>query len=133
DERQTSNVNAALTRFDADALDAVVGGVLFGASDLGKCDVMARVHELSEAEKVDIVRAYVGTRGNRRHKPGRAFEHARYEFDLLINIGEFRDLQRHRLVTPDRQPYTTSHGYDTSEQINAVPQIRDGYHANMER
>ena len=62
-----------------------------------------RVRELSPEEKAEIVRAYVGTRGNRRHKPGRAFEHARYEFDLLINIGEYRDLQRHRLLTPDRQ------------------------------
>ncbi len=55
--------------------------------------------ELSAEEKSEIIRAYVGTRGDRRHKPGRAFEHARYEFDLLINIGEYRDLQRHRLVT----------------------------------
>lgn len=145
--RETSNVNLSsspvtshvsqnkvtLNRYDADAIDAVVGSILFGASDLGKCDVMARVRELSDAEKSEIVHAYVGTRGNRRHKPGRAFEHARYEFDLLINIGEFRDLQRHRLVTPDRQPYTTAHGYDTSPQINAVPEIRDAYHANMER
>ena len=55
------------------------------------------------------------------------------EFDLLINIGEFRDLQRHRLLTPDRQPYTTAHGYDTSDQIQAVPEILSVYNAAMER
>ncbi len=122
-----------LVRYDNDAVDAVVGAILFGAGDWGKCAVMERVRALSENDKVEIVRAYVGTRGNRRQKPGRAFEHARYEFDLLINIGEFRDLQRHRLVTPDRQAYTTAHGYDTSEQINAVTEIRDAYYENMER
>lgn len=121
-----------LTRFDADAVDAVVSAILYGATDTPKRDVNARVRELSAAQKTEILRAYVGLRGNRRHKPGRAFEHARYEFDLLINIGEFRDLQRHRLVTPDRQPYTTAHGYETNDQINAVPEIRDAYNARME-
>lgn len=122
-----------LTRFDADAIDAVVGAILYGATDAPKGAVKARVAELTAAEKREILGAYVGTRGNRRHKPGRAFEHARYEFDLLINIGEYRDLQRHRLVTPDRQAYTTAHGYDTADQINAVPEIRDAYAAGMER
>jgi len=124
---------ATLVRHDADAVDAVVGAILFSASALPKQAIMARVRELSDAQKTAIVRAYVGERQNRRHKPGRAFEHAHYEFDLLINIGEFRDLQRHRVVTPDRQPYTTAHGYDTSAQIAAAPEIRDAYHANMER
>ncbi len=132
-ERETSNAKVRLTRFDTDAVDAVASAILYGASGWDKDAVLRRARELSEQEKSEIVRAYVGTRGNRRHKPGRAFEHAHYEFDLLINIGEFRDLQRHRLVTPDRQPYTTAHGYDTNEQINAVPEIRDAYHANMQR
>lgn len=133
--RMTNDVETkvTLTRYDADALDAVVAAILFGAGEWEKCAVMTRVKELSENEKAEIVRAYVGTRGNRRHKPGRAFEHARYEFDLLINIGEFRDLQRHRVVTPDRQAYTTVHGFETNEQINAVPEIRDAYNVNMER
>src|SRR5581483_6672427 len=122
-----------LIRYDADALDAIVGAILFSASDLPKQDVMERVRGLSEEAKEEILREYTGTRGNRRHKPGRAFEHARYEFDLLINIGEFRDLQRHRMVTPDRQPYTTAHGYDMSEQIQAEPEIREAYEQGMER
>ncbi len=124
---------ATLTRYDDDALAAVVGAILFSASDLPKQAVTARVQTLSVAEQANIVRAYVGERQNRRHKPGRAFEHARYEFDLLINVGEFRDLQRHRVVTPDRQAYTTAHGYETSAQLEAVPEIRDAYHAAMAR
>ncbi len=126
-------VKAQLVRYDADALDAVVGAILYSASDWGKSEIMERVGALSKQDKDRIVRAYVGTRGNRRHKPGRAFERAHYEFDLLINIGEYRDLQRHRLVSPDRQAYTTAHGYDMSEQIDAVPEIREAYQSNMER
>lgn len=124
---------AVLVRYDADAVDAVVAAILFSTSAMQKQDVMSRVKGLSQAHKEEIVRTYIGTRTNRRHKPGRAFEHARYEFDLLINIGEFRDLQRHRIVTPDRQAYTTRHGYDTNEPLEAVPEIRSAYHAAMER
>lgn len=128
-----ADAKVTLVRHEADAVRQVVSAILFGASDWEKRAVLERAANLSPAEQAEIVRAYVGVRGNRRHKPGRAFEHARYEFDLLINIGEFRDLQRHRLVTPDRQAYTTAHGYDTSAQIEAVPEIRAAYHAAMER
>lgn len=131
--RENKPDKVTLVRYDNDGVEAVIGAILFGAGDWDKSAIVERVRGLSAEEQAEIVRSYVGIRGNRRHKPGRAFEHARYEFDLLINIGEFRDLQRHRLLTPDRQAYTTAHGYDTSDQINAVPEIRDGYNANMER
>lgn len=122
-----------LVRYDHDALERVVGAILFSANEWSKSEVMTRVHELPDAAKAEIVRAYVGVRENRRHKPGRAFEHARYEFDLLINIGEFRDLQRHRLVTPDRQAYTTALGYETNAEIQAVPEMRAVYEKWMEQ
>ena len=124
---------ATLVRYDHDALDRVVAAILFPAAQDAKADVVRAVAQLSHAAKADIVREYVGVRGNRRHKPGRALERAHYEFDLLINIGEFRDLQRHRVVTPDRQAYTTAHGYDANDAILAVPEIRAAYDANMEQ
>ena len=58
-----------------------------------------------------------GLRGNRRDKPPRAFENVFYTFDLLGNFGLYRDLQRHRLLTQERQAFTTAHGYDTPPEI----------------
>ena len=55
-------------------------------------------------ERVAIVRAYVGKRTNRRHRPGRAFERPMYRFDVLADYGAFRDLQRHRMLTVEWQP-----------------------------
>ncbi len=122
-----------LVRYDADAVENVVAAILFSASQDSKLSVLRAASQLSPDEMQEIIREYVGTRANRRHKPGRAFEHARYEFDLLLNIGEYRDLQRHRLVTPDRQAFTTAHGYETNEVIAEVPEIRAAYDANMEQ
>ena len=61
--------------------------------------------------RAQVLRAYVGDRGNRRHRPGRAFERTAYRFDVLTDYGAFRDLQRHRLLTLEWQPLTTRHGY----------------------
>jgi len=58
-----------------------------------------------------VLRAYVGERANRRHKPGRAFERTRYRFDVLTDYGAFRDLQRHRLLTLEWQPLSPEHGF----------------------
>jgi len=80
-----------LVSYDADAIERVVSAILFAGSELPKAEIVARVREMSDADKARIVRAYVGERHNRRHKPGRAFEHTAYEFDLLLNIGEYRD------------------------------------------
>jgi len=66
---------------------------------------------LSAAERLEILRGYVGERASRFQRPGRAFEDAYYTFDLLADIGAYRDLHRHRILTQERQRYTTAHGY----------------------
>ena len=65
--------------------------------------LLERVRRLGADERVALVRAYVGERENRRHKPGRAFERIDYRFDVLSDYGAFRDLQRHRLLTIEWQ------------------------------
>jgi hypothetical protein len=75
------------------------------------------VRKLSPEEKIAIMRAAVGDRTNRRHKPGRGFERTAYRFDVLADYGAFRDLQRHRLLTIDWQPLTPQHGYEVPEAV----------------
>ena len=130
-QRSTGADKVTLVRYDADALERVVAAILFPATDLSKTDIMARVEALTPDEKAHIVRAYAGERGNRRHKPGRAFERATYEFDLLLNIGEFRDLQRHRVVSAERQAFTPAHGYDTNSDVAEVEEVRADYERRM--
>jgi hypothetical protein len=65
-----------------------------------------------------VMRAYVGERQNRRHKPGRALERVWYRFDVLSDYGAFRDLQRHRMLTIEWQPLTAVHGYERPEEAD---------------
>ena len=63
------------------------------------------------------MKAYVGDRLNRRHRPGRAFERTDYRFDVVCDYGAFRDLQRHRMLTIDWQKLSPHHGYDRPDAL----------------
>jgi hypothetical protein len=80
------------------------------------------VKQLAAHERVALVRAYVGERRNRRHKPGRAFERTDYRFDVLSDYGAFRDLQRHRLLTIEWQRLTPRHGYVRPQLVDEAGQ-----------
>ncbi len=56
-------------------------------------------------------------RQHRTHKPPRAFEQAYYQFEITCDIGAYRDLHRHRVLTQARQPFTTNLGYSTPSDI----------------
>src|SRR4029077_14898327 len=90
-----------LTDFDPEGETKVVAAALYSASALPDQQLLAIARRLSADDRAMLLRAYVGARGNRRHKPGRAFERTAYRFDVLTDYGAFRDLQRHRLLTLD--------------------------------
>jgi len=71
-----------------------------------------------QPEKIAAMISDISTpRKHRTHKPPRAFEHTEYTFEITCDIGAFRDLHRHRILTQQRQGYTTLHGYATPPDI----------------
>src|SRR5205823_10939088 len=103
----------------------VVAAALYSVSALPDDQLLARARQLSADDRASILRAYVGDRANRRHKPGRAFERTSYRFDIVADYGAFRDLQRHRLLTLDWQPLSAHHGYTEPAAIEEAGAIRD--------
>jgi thymidylate synthase ThyX len=106
-----------LSDFDPEGEIKVVAAALYAATDAPDADLLAAARRMSVEERAGILRACAGERGNRRHKPGRAFERTAYRFDILTDYGAFRDLQRHRLLTIEWQALTTRHGYSRPEAI----------------
>lgn len=113
------NVEVALVNFDADAEEKIIAAILYEAapshSDLRTLN--AHVRLMPSETKARLLDAYVGHRQNRRHKPGRAFENANYTFSIQANYGAYRDLQRHRVLTQQRQLLSTRHGFDLPPEI----------------
>ena len=105
-----SRDDVTLTEFDPDGEIQVVAAALYPASDLPLDRLLAVARGMTTEERVRVLRAYAGDRENRRHRPGRAFEHATYTFDVVSDYGAFRDLQRHRMLTLEWQDLTTRHG-----------------------
>jgi thymidylate synthase ThyX len=106
-----------LTDYDPEGEEKLLAAVCYPHTNLPEDQVRARVRRLSTDERIALLRAYVGERENRRHRPGRAFERTGYRFDVLCDYGAFRDLQRHRMLTIEWQPLSPRHGYDVPEAV----------------
>jgi thymidylate synthase ThyX len=106
-----------LVDYDRHAEEKVIAGLLYphARQPLQQLREIALRMEANERRKV--LQEYFSKRRHRRDKPGRAFENVYYTFDVLGNLGLYRDLHRHRILTQERQAFTTAHGYDTPREI----------------
>jgi thymidylate synthase ThyX len=107
-----------LTEFDPDGEVKVVAAALYAVSSLPDDQLLDVARRLGADERAAVLRAYVGKRANRRHRPGRALERTAYRFDVLTDYGAFRDLQRHRLLTLEWQRLSPRHGYGVPEAVD---------------
>jgi thymidylate synthase ThyX len=55
-----------------------------------------------------------------------------FRFDILMDIGGFRDMHRHRRCVQIMQDFSTVHGFDTPPEVEAAG-IRSDYEAAMKR
>jgi thymidylate synthase ThyX len=106
-----------LSDFDPDGEIRIVASALYSVSQLPDHQLLEIARRMPAEDRAQVLRAYIGTRSNRRHKPARAFERTTYRFDVLTDYGAFRDLQRHRLLTLEWQPLTTTHGFTEPDAI----------------
>ncbi len=120
-----------LTEYDPLGEEKVIAAAMYATSNLPDDRLQSLAHSMSADEREAVLRAYVGERGNRRHKPGRAFERTGYRFDVLCDYGAFRDLQRHRPLTLEWQTLTPERGFDTPEVISEA-EMTDEWNRVME-
>ena len=109
-----------LVDFDPDAEVKLVTAMLYPTTSLSEREIVEQVRDMTVDDRLAVMKAYVGDRTNRRHRPGRALERIDYRFDILGDYGAFRDLQRHRMLTIEWQALSTRHGYVLPEAIQLV-------------
>ena len=128
----SSDAEVTLTEFDADGEARVVAALLYAGSGLPHAQLLAAARKLPADERLGIIRAGVGSRANRRQRPGRAFEQTAYTFDVLSDYGAFRDLQRHRMLTIEWQDLTPQHGFAAPDPAVEDAGARADWEAVME-
>ena len=121
-----------LIDYDEDAETKLLSALLYPYSELSFIDIKEKINNLPQFEKIKLIEKTIELRDHRRHKPARGLEMAFYTFDILGDYGVYRDLQRHRMLTQERQMLSTKFGYSTPYEIEDSGLGAD-YHDAMER
>lgn len=133
--RAVASMNEAgvrLINFDRDAVAKVGGALLFSNTSGGLLELQEYCRRLSEEEMARLLETVSTTRENRRHKSPRALEHAEFTFEILADFGVYRDLQRHRILSQERQLLTCNYGYYIPPEIRGT-ELEHEYCAAMEK
>lgn len=121
-----------LLDWDPEGETKVLAAMCYPHSGLADDELLRRVAQLDGPARRSIAEAYVGERGNRRHRPGRALERTSYRFDIVCDYGAFRDLQRHRMLTIDWQPLGASLGAAVPDLVDEAG-LGGAYRASLDR
>ena len=106
-----------LVDWDRDAEERILAALLYPHALHPLAELRRIVSELAPARRAEMLEEVLGKRRHRRDKPGRAFEQAYYTFDFVGNLGLYRDLHRHRILSQERQDFTTAYGYDVPPEL----------------
>jgi thymidylate synthase ThyX len=106
-----------LLDWTADGEDRVIAAALLPHTATTFDSLLRTVSTLPAERRAALFAAAVGARRNRRHRPGRGFEHCEYTFEVVSDYGAFRDLQRHRLMTIQWQALRPDLGYSVPVEV----------------
>ena len=100
----------------------VAGALLFAYGHAGLARTAKILFEAESQKKLPrLFEAACACRENRRHKSPRALEHAVFTFEIVADFGVYRDLQRHRILTQERQMLTCNYGHYLPPEIKGTP------------
>jgi thymidylate synthase ThyX len=118
---------------DDDALEIELATtLLYGHCHYSYRQLRRAVEAAGEARRREIVDLGLRHRGAHDELP-RAFSAGQqFRFDILMDIGGFRDMHRHRRCVQIMQDFSTVHGFDTPPEVGAAG-VRSDYEAAMKR
>jgi len=115
ERRETGNA-AKLVGYDKDAENKVIASIIYKYSHGPYEELAKKVRQMDEHEKERIFDEFMKRLG-RFDQPMRELEHVYYTFDILVDYGAFRDIQRHRICTQTNQMVTPANGYEMPQEI----------------
>ncbi len=120
-----------LIGYDSEAPYKVAGALLFTHSQASLYETQKQCKKLAPEELNLILDAASSFRESRRHKSPRALEHAYFTFEIVADFGIYRDLQRHRILTQERQLLTCNYGYFIPNEIKGT-EMEEKYREAMD-
>ncbi|EPP34495.1 thymidylate synthase complementing family protein [Chlamydia ibidis] len=117
---------------DPDGIYKVAAGFLFPYSQHSYDTLIDICRSMPMEDLTRILEAGASSRENRRHKSPRGLENVSFGFDIVSDFGAYRDLQRHRTLTQERQLLSTNLGYQMPAQLLDTP-MESQFREAMER
>ncbi|MFY9676295.1 MAG: FAD-dependent thymidylate synthase [Terriglobales bacterium] len=106
---------------DAEPLEIELAAtLLYGQCHYSYRQIRAAVEGAGEARRREIIDLGLRHRGKHDELPRPFSAGNQFRFDILMDIGGFRDMHRHRRCVQIMQDFTTAHGYDTPPEIRAA-------------
>jgi thymidylate synthase ThyX len=99
-----------------DRIADICATLLFPVTDRSFRELYEMARGWPEARRQELIDVALGNRQRRDELP-RHFRSAPYVFDIVMDIGAYRDLHRHRRCHQFRQDYTNALGYDTPDLV----------------
>jgi thymidylate synthase ThyX len=112
-----SRAEVRLVEYDPESEKKILAGIIFQQTHSSWEEALRRAANLSDVGKRELLERYLSKRSARWQKVGRAFENAYLRFEIVMDIGSYRDLHRHRMMTQERQTFTTFHGYAVPAEL----------------
>src|SRR2546425_201210 len=101
-----------LVEYDPESEAKILAGIIFDQTHGSWDEALEKAKTLNDPDRRELFERYLLKRSARWQKVGRAFENAYVRFEIVMDIGSYRDLHRHRMMTQQRQRFSTVHGYN---------------------
>ncbi len=108
-----------LVGYDKDAENKLISSIIYRYSHDPYEKIYRKISKMDMKEKGGIFDEFLKKMSGHDF-PMRELEHVYYTFDILIDYGAFRDIQRHRICTQTNQELTTKNGYDIPGEITKI-------------
>jgi thymidylate synthase ThyX len=125
---------ARLLRFDKDAHERVVHALAYDGSDAlwNAGGLAASIARATPARLESLLVKALEKRG-KFDPPPRAFEATTLTFELAMDYGAYRDLQRHRMLSQFPQRLTCRLGAEVPPELDGMPGVGELFRLAMER
>jgi len=116
-KKEIPNFEVKLISYDPEGENKVIAGLVYETTHESFESILGKIRKMSLEEKERILAQTIYGRTKRFYKVPRGFEMADLCFEIVMNIGAWRDLHRHRMHTQMRQNWSIYHGFDIPEEL----------------
>ncbi len=114
------NEKVKLIEYDQEGEDKIIASLIYPELKEPWEKIFEKVKRLSLKEKEMILEKIFKERKYRFYKVPRAFENVYLRFEILLNLGAWRDLQRHRMQTQFHQKWNIFNGFDVPSELEEI-------------